>query len=1607
MGLLFRPPKPSIDHGLRMKQLLNTNRLPLYLVALVALLVAGLWASIALVLASPESRPPAVSLYQGPAQGTSSGGATRDTASFAAAALAFGERAGGTRVAPIGRIDRIQLPGSAEVRSDGAPSLLEVMDGGASTSAGVQAIPAPELLQSFQGLTDTGDAFRFIHIPPDPIMAAGPNHVMGLVNTSFGIFTKSGTMQKLIDATVWFQNVLPGKIGHCVDTPLGCVFDPKVVYDHFADRWVMVWLATDKVTESWILVSVSDDADPNGVWCNWALDGDLNGTTPASNWSDYQGLGYDDQAVYVVPNQFAFAGGFDYAKIRILPKSTLYNASCPAITWTDLWDVRFPEAGADQFAAATLRPAVTFGAPGVEYLMANSFFFPPNNDFMVLYSLTNPLATSPTLTAQTVTVAATIPPPDANQKDGSAGVSGCAAPCLIDVGGHRIRNVVYRDGSVWTAHSVAGGAQDEIALARYVRIGVGGPTLLEDEALGLPNCWNYYPAVTVDAGGNMAMVFNRSCSNTASVPEYAGIRYTYRRPSDAGLQPSTQLKSGEANYVKTFGGSRNRWGDYSGVAVDPADGSIWMFAEYAAAPIDKWGTWFGKLRFPVALTAPILVSPADNALLATSTPAFDWQPSSGDVLDYRLQVVASGDDVTAGPFTLDLAISGDTTQFQTTGDLADGTYAWRVVTRDTSLNTAASVTRTFIVDVDTPQSGTLTVTKTGDTDDGFCGLLDCSLREAIGSGDSGDSITFAVTGTITLVGSQLVIDKSLRIDGPGSGDLSISGNNVSRVFQISKGNVSISGLTIRDGNISGNSGGGIHNSSTLTLTNSTISANTAGGGDAPGGGGIFNARGGALTLTNTTVSGNATGVSDGGGIWSNGTLTIINSIVSGNTGIGGGGILNSGTADLTNSTVSGNSAGSSGGGIFNQGTLVLTNSTVSGNSTGKGGGIWSNGTLTITNSTITGNTASSWGGGIKNDGGTLTLTSSTVSSNSSFRGGGVYNSSGAELKVMASTIDNNNAAGDGGGIFGAGGGTIKLTNSTLSGNSAATGGGGVDNAGSLTLVNTTISANTSPGSFGGGGVYNNVPITLVNTIIAANTASPGPDCSGPGAFTSLGHNLIGTSDGCSFTPATGDLVNVGPLLGPLQDNGGPTFTHALLPGSPAIDSGDAAVLGTPLFLTTDQRGEGFPRLQGAHVDIGAYEAASVNIPQSGTLTVTKTGDTNDGFCGVLDCSLREAIAASASGDHIVIPGGTYTLVSTLGIDKSLALIGAGADSTIIQAHSDPGASTFRVFIITQPGDVSMSGVTIQHGKVTGESFGGGIYNNTADASLSLTNTKVTRNSATLDGGGVFSFGPLTVIDSTMSHNTADGRGGGIAHIFGLTMTNSTVSDNFSTDSGGGIFSSSGPATFTNSTISGNTAGGDGGGIGNFGTATVTNSTISSNSASTQGGGIYNNGTLTLTNTIIAGNSGSPGPDCTGPVTSLGHNLIGTSDGCSFTPATGDLVNVDPLLGPLQDNGRPTFTHALLPGSPAIDAGDDVACPVTDQRGVARPVDGDGDGAATCDIGAFEASNPVDLNGDGVVNGADLRIVAAALGASGIGDVNGDGTVDGLDLAVVGVNFRRP
>ena len=431
-------------------------------------------------------------------------------------------------------------------------------------------------------------------------------------------------------------------------------------------------------------------------------------------------------------------------------------------------------------------------------------------------------------------------------------------------------------------------------------------------------------------------------------------------------------------------------------------------------------------------------------------------------------------------------------------------------------------------------TGDITVTNTNDSGPG-------SLRQAIADASNGDTIGFDPSlnwQTIGLTSGELVIDKSITIIGPGPNMLGVyqSPNSGVRVFHVIPGStVTIAGLTINGGDGGQQGGGGILNDhAILTIDRCTVKNNSAL--ESNSGGGIYNnGSGGSATLmiTDSTIRSNYAYFA-GGGMY--------------NDASNGG----SATLTITNSAVSDNratfieflNAGGEGGGVYNSGgAMTINNSRVRDNYAGSsdvfpvgyGGGISNYGTLTITDSTIAGNGCGLSGGGIYNFG-TLTINNSTISGN------------------RADGQHDGQPWGSGGGIVG----PVTLTNSTVSNNYASLSLGGIWGSG-----------------------------TIGNTILNNNS-----DTNINGNFTSLGYNLS-SDDGGGNLNGPGDQINTDPMLGPLQDNGGPTLTHALLPGSPAINAGNPNFTPPPLY---DQRGSPFVRVFNGRIDIGSFEAQPPRRP---------------------------------------------------------------------------------------------------------------------------------------------------------------------------------------------------------------------------------------------------------------------------------------------------------------------------------------------------------------------------------------------------------------------------
>ena len=830
----------------------------------------------------------------------------------------------------------------------------------------------------------------------------------------------------------------------------------------------------------------------------------------------------------------------------------------------------------------------------------------------------------------------------------------------------------------------------------------------------------------------------------------------------------------------------------------------------------------------------------------------------------------------------------------------------------------------------------LLATITVDTLADGIGVPGTSLREAIAAAIANDTINFSATGTINLTNlGHLLVNKSLTISGPGADLLTINAfdptptvNNGdgSRVFYINApglANVTVSGLTLTGGDVN-SSGGAISNSETLTIRDSVITGNVGVHASSRGGGiaHFF----GALTIERTTISDNFATIS-GGGVSADHATAV----------------------HVIDSTISGNQA-ASGGGIY---------------------GYYSY-NMNVVGSTISGNRATLAGGGVGLFYGSLSARHSTIAAN------------------RADSDDN--ATGSGGGALVGSSSTLGLFHTIVAENFRGTGATRSDVFGAVTADFSLIGDNT-------------------NAIVT---------------------NVGGTSQ-----VGTG-AVPIDAKLGPLASNGGRTETHGLLAGSPAIDSGQLGIVSPP---ANDQRGAPFVRIfdgdgvGGARIDMGAYERQTL---AASSFVVDTLVDEDDADYSAGDRSLREVIslAHGSSGAETItfaaalMSGGPATILLTQGelaIRDSLTIDGPGAGLLTIDASGNdptPDEDNFdgsRVFNVDDAINsavdngilinVAISGLTLTGGD-TG--FNGGAIRTREN--LTVTSSVITGNAVTSNGGGIYNtFGTLTVSNSTIRRNFAF-FGGGIANIDGdAVIDRSTIANNRADrpygGEGGGIFTHEGNLTITSSVISGNISE-DGGGIHSYTnltgtqTTTIINSTISGNLATTaglggaEGGGVYNDHGLTIirhstiTNntapaglgsgvlskadgtartevhsTIISGNTNSDVDFVEGfdnSFQSNGFNLIGTGNALGDFNQSGDQTGVaNPMLTQLSDHGGPSQTHALLPLSPAIDAGNPTAVagvgdvPLFDQRGTSftRVFDGDGAGGARIDIGAFEKQNP--------------------------------------------------
>ena len=437
--------------------------------------------------------------------------------------------------------------------------------------------PSPLPQKSFAALGDANTA-----IPPDTHGAAGPTHLMTTLNTEVRIQDRDGAVISTVSLNTWWASVRD---------PSPDTFDPKVLYDHGAGRWMLTACANSRGPDSALVMAVSATSDPTGLWHLYYFDGDPDDIL----WVDYPSMGFNKDYIAVNVNMFPvteLAGAFEN-HTYIFKKADLYAGS--AVT---------PVVDKDLSGWGTNVPAITHSATETNlYMVANidgnyeggyavlglSRIYPKGGDvddpvLEARYSFPNLNQPFDTYLTDRLDFA---PQLGSEQK--------------IQTNDGRIQNAVFRNGSLWTTHTAylaVGGSPTRTAVYWWQLQVDGTQAPLQWGSVGGTDSDFFYafPSIAVNASNDVLIGYTRYAAD-----QYAHAAYSFRYGTDPanGLRGERVLKDGEAPYYKTFGGDRNRWGDYSSTVVDPLDDdSFWTIQEYASTPsegYDRWGTWWGQI----------------------------------------------------------------------------------------------------------------------------------------------------------------------------------------------------------------------------------------------------------------------------------------------------------------------------------------------------------------------------------------------------------------------------------------------------------------------------------------------------------------------------------------------------------------------------------------------------------------------------------------------------------------------------------------------------------------------------------------------------------------------------------------------------------------------------------------------------------------------------------------------------------------------------------------------------------------------------------------------------------------------------------------------------
>lgn len=422
--------------------------------------------------------------------------------------------------------------------------------------------PLPDT--TFMGLYDSGNS-----IPPDVNGAPGPEHLMITLNTQVRIQDRIGNELSTVSLGMFWSG-LPG----------GGTFDPKILYDSYEDRWIFVTCAGSQAGDSRIYMGVTETSDPTGTWFLYSFIADPQNQV----WFDYPSMGFNDKWIGVSGNMFG--NGF-YSTVYIFDKHAMY-AGIESVPFT-------------RFATSlgfTLVPAITFD-PEEEnlYMVSSANSNSGGSGYISMFKVSGDVA------APVFSKIGDVGTP--NPWAGWAGNNGDFLPQLgssqlINSVDHRMENVVFRNNKLWAVHHVFLPANNPQRTAvQWWELTPQGQIVQRGRIDDATGEMSYaFPTIAVNEFEDIIIGHNNFSLN-----QYASAAYSFRSHMD---DPNTmrdpyQYKDGKASYYKTFGGGRNRWGDYSATMLDPVNGvDFWVLQEYAELPSggDRWGTWWAYVRIP-------------------------------------------------------------------------------------------------------------------------------------------------------------------------------------------------------------------------------------------------------------------------------------------------------------------------------------------------------------------------------------------------------------------------------------------------------------------------------------------------------------------------------------------------------------------------------------------------------------------------------------------------------------------------------------------------------------------------------------------------------------------------------------------------------------------------------------------------------------------------------------------------------------------------------------------------------------------------------------------------------------------------------------------------